>query len=299
MNRIAMATCGVAVVGLLAAGAATSHAAPIIDELQGNLFHQNGAPHNGNVSIAVNNTGGGGSNGVTGGNWVGGDTTHYPINDASPILDGDLSTAWNSGTVSDPGMLNVGITQGYYGTDPNNDGFTTVPFSKIAIIRIWASDYINDFGPPKVMWQSLPVQVKVGYTTAANFDSHDGNKFKSSALGILPASWDQEATITAVNGVSSSTVSYGSGTGWTDLTGDFITTPETDRISRGYVDLTVNIPAGATSVLLSFGQINTSTGNQGGLVIRDIQASSVPEPTTFGLLAVGSLALLRRRQRLQ
>jgi hypothetical protein len=288
MNRIAMATCGVAVVGLLAAGAATSHAAPIIDELPGNLFHQYNAPSDPNVGIAINNP-----QNMGGGAWSGNGPT-YPTGGNSFVLDGDVTSQWDAGTFSGGGMLNVGITQGYYSADTST--FTTTPFGAIGTIRVWARQYLNNDGSS---WTAFPQQVKIAYMTTANFNPGNGFSYNSDTLGVTPGLWNNAATISAVNGAAPANITYGTVGGWVDLDGQFTqgTVVESSNATRAYVDLSVNIPAGATSILLSFGQDNTGTGNQGGVAIRDIQAyAPLPEPGTASLLAIGSLALLRRRR---
>ena len=58
-----------------------------------------------------------------------------------------------------------------------------------------------------------------------------------------------------------------------------------------YVDITVDIPAGATSLLFGFGINDTYNDGTG---ITDIQASAdfVPEPASIGLIGIAAAGLL-------
>ncbi len=280
--------------GLLAvaivAAAAQAVSAATINELPGNLFHQNGAPVGGNVSIAIN-----GPQNQQGGNGALGPSNPYPVYGPSPILDGDLDTAWAVGIFTDGAMANVAVAKGYY-TDNTGSTFVGTPFTQVAQIRIWAAQYQND---DLSFWQKYPQQVKVAYTTTANVNLGNAYSLNSGTIGQTPATWNTNVAITALNGVAPAAPAnsaYATGDGWVRLDNTFISqsTANSHQI-LGYVDLSINIPVGATSILLSFGQDNTSTGNQGGLDIREIQAY-VPEPSSLGLLALGGTALLRRRR---
>ena len=216
--------------------------------LPGNLFSQNGAPLGSNISIAVNNP-----QNMGGGGRVGGDTSNYPIGGSSPILDGNSSTVWNAGVFSGGGMCNVGITQGAY-TDGSGNSFTNVPFAAIDTIRISAQNYLNS--PPDNWFIKFPQQVEIAYTTSS-FSPGNGFTYNSGTLGVLPGTWDNVATITAVNGAAPSSATSNDpayGTGWVNLNGAFTqgVTVINGNSTGAYVDLTVAIPAGATSIMISF-----------------------------------------------
>lgn len=273
---------------VLALGTAT-HAA-ITDELPGNLFRQTGAPYDGNVSIAINNPQNmGGGSGVMGPGEIHG----YPIGDGqSPALDGDVTTGWDTGTFGGGGMLNFAMTQGYFRTDGS---FENVAFSKIGMIRLWMGNYINE---DQSSWQAFPEQLKIAYTTAP-FPPGDSYSYNSNTLGITPGDWNTNATILSVNGAAPTAPSnsaYDPALGWVNLADTYITTPSSSpRRDYGYVDLVVDIPEGATSVLISLGQINSGTGNPGGAFVADIQAV-VPEPASLGVFALAGIGLLARRR---
>ncbi len=268
----------------------------------GNLFYQNGAATAPNVSTVINNP-----QNMSGGSWVGG--TNYWVGGNSPVLDGSVSTIWNAGTFSGGGMCNVAISQGSY--DSSTSTFTSVPFGAIATIRIWAENYINSDGST---WSSMPQVVAVGYTTNSNLTStiRNGYSFNSGTAGTLPPTWSTMATISSVNGGTPGTpfdpTDYPTASGW--VAGDFsqgtVTGLNSGHSTLAYMDLTVNIPAGATSVMISFGQdsgIATAPSpsyySPGGLAIADIQAyaPTIPEPASLGLLAFGGLGLLLLKRR--
>ena len=289
-----------AVGAVIVAGIATAQGTEVPT---GNLFYQNGAANAPNVSLVINNP-----QNMSGGNGVGG--PNYWVGGNSPVLDGTISTVWNAGTFGldyngskGEGMCNVAVSQGSYtppppGSPTNTVGtFTSVPFGAIGTIRIWAEEQPTPTG----VWVNYPQQVKVAYATTNLGAGIIGNGFNynSGTLGVTPPSWNINADITAVNGGAPSAPTdsvYTPAEGW--VAGAF--TQGVTVISSGgygvtaaYMDLTVNIPAGATSVMISFGQDNAGTGNQGGLTIADLQAfGPVPEPGSLGLLAVGSLGLL-------
>lgn len=278
----------------------TSYGAEITDELPGNLFHQTGAPVDGNVSIAPN----GPQNTNGAGNVVG--SSGYPVGTGnSPILDGNVATGYGWGRAiggkEDVAMANVGLTRGYY--ENNGSSFVTVPFtSSIGIIRIWAAEYYNSLDPVE-SWTKFPDQIKITFTDKTNLHVWDGNTYNSNTLGTTPSAWDQVATISSINGGATSAPAntvYDYNEGWINLDGEFIRTAEPTQ-SRvyytGYIDLAVSIPAGTTSILISFGQVNNATGHLGGLDIREIQAI-VPEPASLGLLGMAGLGLLTRRRRM-
>jgi hypothetical protein len=219
------------------------------------LFHQYTPATTPAVGIIVNNP-----QDMGGGQWVGGSTSNYPIGGSGPIDDGNPQTTWNSGTFSSTNMANIAFTQGSYNSGAT--AFTNAPFGAIADIRIWAAQSGS--------WYLDPAQIQIAYTTSS-FNPGNGYTYNSGTLGIMPSTWNTVAPITAVNGVASTTISYGSGTGWTSLSGAFtqgsVTIP--GGLTSKYVDLAVAIPAGATSIGISFGNVPTSTG---GLLIQDVQA---------------------------
>ncbi len=286
-----------AVLWVLGAGMAQ---ATDINEIVGNLFHQFGPPQNGNVSIAVNNP-----QNMGGGNWIGGNTASYPVYGPSPVLDGDLDTAWNSGTFGISNMLNIAITRGYYNGDAS--AFTTVPFWYITKVRIWATDYINDpNNPSTTTWISFPQQIHIAYTTN-NIYPGNGYGYNSDGIPYLtPATWDQNVSILSVNDAAPTAPGNPNyGAGWVDLTGQF--TGGLTNLSvccgasseRAYVDLTMFIPLGATSIGISFGNVGGTYGtpgsSPGGLQINEIQA--IPEPSALAMVALGGLVFLGRRMR--
>lgn len=283
MNARRMQLFGIAI----AAGIASMAQAAVTDELSGNLFHQYNqplAPYG--VGVAVNNP-----QNMSGGQWVGNGPT-YPAGGNSYLLDGNAFTGWGAGTFSGGGMCNVGFTQGEFSADQGS--FTNTPFGAITTIRIWAQNHIND---DSSVWISMPQQVKVAYTTA-NFNPGNGYNYNSGTLGVTPATWGTDGTITSVNGAvptAPSDPAYATSLGWVDLTGKmtFAQTIDSHK-TLAYADLSVSIPAGATSVLLSFGQ---TVNSPGGLNIMEVQAVAVPEPVTMGLLATAGAGLLIRRRR--
>lgn len=286
MNTVTKCFVGCAAAFVMSTGTASFGA--MTDELTGNLFHQTGAPYDTNVSIAPNNPQNmGGSSAIAGSN--------YPIGvgDSAP-LDGNVSTGWGSGTFGSGGMLNIGLTRGAYNV---GSGFTTTAFDEITMVRIWFGEYVNN---DQSYWQKFPTQVKIAYTDTTNFYPGNGYTYNSTTLGTTPADWDTNASITLVNGAAPSApgnAAYATGDGWVSLAGVFDaghTQSVTGNLTYGYVDLAVSIPAGTTSILFSFGEVNSGTGNQGGLDIREFQA--IPEPASLGLLGMAGLALLARRR---
>ena len=235
-----------------------------------------------------------------GGDWVGGPNNGNNENDypygtgQSAVLNNTASTSsvWYAGTFSGGGMANVGITQGAW-TDTTTQTFTNTPFGAIDTIRIVAQNYLNS--PPATWWQEFPQQIEIGYTTAT-FNPNNGFSFNSGTLGVLPGTYSNIATITAVNGAAPTSATNinsaytgtvngdGSITGWVNLTNAFTqgvtvlggSAGNSGYQTEAYVDLTVAIPAGATSICVSFGQDNGDTGNPGGLAIAAIQATLHP-----------------------
>ncbi|NNM87575.1 MAG: PEP-CTERM sorting domain-containing protein, partial [Phycisphaerae bacterium] len=232
--------------------------------------------------------------------------TNYWVGGSSPVLDGNVSTLWSAGTFSGGGMCNVAVSQGSYNSSTQT--FTSVPFGAIATIRIWAENYINSDGST---WNSMPQVVAVGYTTSSNLTGtiSNGYSYNSGTVGSLPAPWTTIATILAVNGGTPGTpfdpTDYPTSSGW--VAGDFsqgiVTGLNGGHSTLGYMDLSVNIPAGATSVMISFGQDGNSASqptyySPGGLAITDLQAfGPVPEPTSLGMLVVGAIGLLLLKRR--
>jgi hypothetical protein len=248
----------------------------ITDPLPGNLFAQTGAPLDPNVSIAIDgpsNRGGGFD--PSGGN--------YPVGGNSPVSTGNFY----GGT-----ELNFAMTKGSFASNKTN--FNAVPYGvEIGTIRIWAENFINQDGST---WEALPQQVAVAYSTQTYFDNTIGNggSYNTSTLGTLP-SWVTQTPILGVNGdAPTEATSYG--TGWADLSSSWnmVIQPVPQQVSGlGYVDLTVDIPADATSVLISLG----GDPEPGGDAIADVQAIAVPEPATIGVLGIAGAGLLVRRRR--
>lgn len=272
---------------IVLAGTASAAQAAITDPLPGNLFLQTGAPSGGNVSIAIN----GPSNRGGGDDPTGDDP--YPDGGNSPVLDGNVTTGWNTGTFNGGTELNFAMTKGSYEAD--NSTFNAVAYgTQIETIRIWAENYINS---DNSIYQQLPQQVAVAYSTQTTFDNviNNGGSYDTNTLGTLPSTWSSnQVAITAVNGVASTeAVDYG--TDWADLSNswDIVETGLNGGHSElGYVDLSVVIPADATSVMISLG------GTPYAYEIMDVQAiGAVPEPASLGLLGLSSLALLARRRR--
>ena len=194
------AVLAVAALGLMGAGALP--ASGQYTDLPGDLFLQQNVPQSPNVTgIAVNNP-----QDMSGGGWVGGSTSNYPVAGNSPVLDGSGTNVWNAGTFYDGGMCNVGITSGVYSADATN--FTNVPFGAMDTVRIYAQNYLNS--ALDNWWVTFPQQVEIGYTTAA-FNPGNGYTYNSGALGVLPDPYNPNvypatagiATITAVNGDAS------------------------------------------------------------------------------------------------
>jgi hypothetical protein len=276
-----------------AVNAQTTHAA-IVNELGGNLFHQYNQAVDPNVGIAINNP-----QNMGGGAWVGTGPA-YPVGGQSNVLDGDLSTNWDAGTFSGGGMANIGISKGYY-QNPGGGSFTFAPFPSMGTIRIWAAEFKNENG---TWWIHLPTQVKVAYATTS-FDPGNGFSYNSAAVGALPAPWVNDGNIFKVNGVPvTAPLDPAYANGWADITNAWTGSVQIGNYPYGggpprfaqYVDLSVDIPAGATSIMISFGQENASTNNPGGLDIRDVQAI-VPEPASASLLAIAAITMTRRRGR--
>lgn len=270
------------VAGLLPFGISSAQAAAI------NLFQQTGAPLDPNVSIAINNP-----QNMSGGQWAGGAASPYPVYGPSPVLDGDTGTWWNAGTESDGKMLNVAMTKGYYSLDHNS--FTNIAFDQIGRIRIYATEQPTGSG----VWNNFAKQIKVAYTTAA-LNPGNGFKYNSSTLGDVPGDWNMTAAITGVNGVAPSaaadSVNYSTAKGWVATDFSQGVTTVGNGLTEAYMDLTLAIPAGATSVMISFGEDNINTGNQGGMMINEIQAF-VPEPASLGLLGLVCVGMLGRRHK--
>ena len=195
-----------------------------------------------------------------------------------------------AGTFDGAGMCNVGITSGVYSADASS--FTNVPFGAIDTIRIYAHNYWNAYSDPPAWYQAFPQQVEIGYMTGS-FNPGNGYSYNTDGgtLGVLPGQYSNVATITAVNGapaLSATSNNSAYGAGWVNLNGEFTqgVTVLSGASTAAYVDLTVALPAGATSICVSFGQDNTSTGNQGGLAIAGIQATL--HPTWSNAAATGS-----------
>ncbi len=265
MNNLRDKCIAMAVGTVMLGGIATAGATEIP---AGNLFYQNGTATAPNVSLIINNP-----QDMGGGGWIGGPGT-YPNSGTSPVLDGNTSTTWSAGTFSGAGMCNVGISQGSY----NGSTFTTVPFGAIDTIRVWAENYINSDGST---WQAMPQVVAVAYTTSTNLTTiGNGYAYNSPSVGTLPSTWNTTATILAVNGGTPGTpfdpTDYPTASGW--VAGDFsqgtVTGLNGGHSTLAYMDLGVNIPAGATSVMISFGQDGSATApgynSPGGLAIAEI-----------------------------
>ena len=257
----------------------------------GNLFYQNGLPTNGNVTVALNNP-----QNMSGGNSVinlDGSSCGYPAGcTGSPVLDNNPSTVWNAGTFSGGGMCNVGITLGSYNSDESSFNVAPGGFPEIVKIRIWATNTRNTDGS---WWITFPQQVEIAYTTVNFTGVGNGDSYNSGTLGVMPATWPNLVPITAVNGGAPipGTGAYSTAGGgdpdWVELpqsvwTGGLTYLSISQQLA--YVDLAVNIPAGATSVGISFGQDNSGTSDPGGLSIADIQAFAPPNPFQITSLAL-------------
>ncbi len=256
------------------AGLACSAHAAILDELPGNEFKSTAAANAVYVSNPQDMTWGSGVTGPSGGD--------------SPVTDGDISTHWDSGRST---YMNVGFTAGHF----NSGTFVQNTFGEIKLIRIWAADnrYPNDDGTYYVI---SPPRLRISYTTAALPNPSDAYTYNGDMHGSN-TNYPNYVTISSLNGISITPTTDYVTLGQTAFTNGGSSGVSVDGYTMRYVDVGVNIPAGATSVALQFGDIYNpiKTNETQGMVIADVQAA-VPEPGSLGVLGIGAMGLMVRRR---
>lgn len=256
------------------AGLACSAQAAILDELPGNQFKSTSDAKAVYVSNPQDMSWGSGVTGTTGGD--------------SPVTDGDLSTHWDSGRSTN---MNVGFTAGYFDTG----GFVHDTFGEIKVIRIWAADnrYPNNDGTYYVI---SPPRLRISYTTAALPNPGDAYTYNGDMHGSN-TNYPNQVAISSVNGIAIAPTTDYVTLGQTAFTNGGSGGVSADGYNLRYIDVGVNIPAGAASIALQFGDIYNpiNISETQGMVIADVQAA-VPEPGTLGLLGIGAMGLLARRR---
>ena len=191
---------------------------------------------------------------------------------------------------------------------PANPSTPSGTFGAIDLIRVWGQGAFNGYVNGQFNGYVIPpeeVAVWYGYMASnqTNFYTINAGNFTNSAA------------ITAVNGAAPSFTTYNGPSGgytgvqYASLLNAYTNPPVADNVSDQnlayYVDLSVNIPAGANAIFLQFGVSPNRTfgaggSGNGGMYINAIQAAdvAVPEPTSLCLLGLCGLALLllMRRQ---
>jgi hypothetical protein len=231
-----------------------------------------------------------------------GTNSNFPEN--PQYADGDIiSTPGGFSTVGRMQELSLTAAQGFDGNgnamvgtyyQPNDTvngsgHFIQGTYGAINYIRIWTGTGSYQFNPAS--------EVSVYYSTQTHTENSGGGWWgnppginSGSAAGT--GDYTNVATILGVSGGPVVSAFDPNNPDAIALTNSNYTLDSADQ--RQYVDLMVNIPAGATSLLFGFG-INDTFGQATG--ITDIQASAVPEPATISLMGLASLGLLSRRRR--
>ncbi len=176
------------------------------------------------------------------------------------MSDGNLDSGWASGQDSN---LNISITAGSLSEDGST--FNQNTFGAINDIRIWtqyvAYSYPNQSSP----WEGPVSQIKVIYSMTTNTAASGGSWWGNGSIlnGPNTGIWNYSAPITAVNGAPVTADSNG----FVDLT-PFETSANLGAVEDGFgafgnstgvaypVQLSVAIPAGATSVVFEFGNVD-------------------------------------------
>lgn len=185
--------------------------------------------------------------------------------------------------------------------------YETAPVSTQAIktIRIWTRHATTN--PDD--WLSMPIELEIRYTnvtTGVNWDNY---------LLVNASNWRDKWTEEAFPQTTGLTTFNNPNPGqkfqnpttsqkWTLDTTVFDNKLDGVETARWYyADFDVNIPATATSIVLSFGQGGqdgpwdpTFGANYSGTRIGAIQAIVVPEPASLGLISLTGLGLMVRRR---
>ncbi len=277
LTCVVSALAGAALVGISSAGAA-------IVSIPGNYM----------TSMPIygaNGPQGGGGSGYTAGSNV-----TYPANPA--VADGDTSTGWGAGTNLANMLFSVVAAEGFKADNTPEapgyyqpDHFVQGTYGAIKTFRIYAGTGGYQNNPP--------TQIGIHYSTETHTETSGGwwgNPPSTPGGGA----YGNPVTILGVSG------------GTPTLSGDpndavAISLGSANFTADGeghqYFDLSVNIPAGATAIQFDFGKSGYDPGNPTvasytyALQIYEIQASSVPEPASLGILALGGLMTLRRHRK--
>lgn len=240
-----------------------------------------------------------------------GDNAAYPEN--PNVADGDIASYQGLNANQSEQLLVLAAAEGVDSNGnpetPTSTGsneyyapsaFVQGSYGTITDIRIWTSA-TNSYQ------FNAPSEVAIYYSTQSNPEVGGGGWWGNipgvSSSNVLtgPGDYTNVATILGVSGsiapTSAGDSSNPDAVALTSSNYTVDTTDTTDSNGRSYVDLTVAIPAGATSLLFDFG---TSPGYAEDVGIADIQASAlspVPEPASIGVLGMAAAGLLVRRRR--
>jgi hypothetical protein len=224
-----------------------------------------------------------------------------------PVVSVANSSAYTSYKMMYPTLKNAGATNSmqvadvsfFQSSDGTGSSFLATGDPILAVHANWNSVYPSAENPGKVIDgdkatkylnfgktnSGIIITPGRGMTIVKSFEITTAN----DAAERDPASWILYGTNDAIGSVNNSD---GLGENWTLIDSGTLALPA-DRLALGGM-IAVNNSAMFASYKLLFPTVNNAAAAN-SMQIADIQFYGVPEPLTISLLAIGGLAVLRRR----